>query len=45
MPNIVAGRLTIFDYVNSAEAVADASRAIELDPSISKAYLRKGSDL
>lgn len=25
-----------------AEAVADASRAIELDPSMSKAYLRKG---
>lgn len=25
-----------------AEAVADANRAIELDPSLSKAYLRKG---
>ncbi|XP_038987099.1 protein SGT1 homolog isoform X2 [Phoenix dactylifera] len=27
---------------NFAEAVADANRAIELDPSLSKAYLRKG---
>ena len=25
-----------------AEAVADANRAIELDPSMSKAFLRKG---
>lgn len=26
-----------------SEAVADANRAIELDPSMTKAYLRKGS--
>lgn len=28
---------------NFTEAVADANRAIELDPSLSKAYFRKGS--
>ncbi|RWW20307.1 hypothetical protein GW17_00015585 [Ensete ventricosum] len=29
--------------INFAEAVADANKAIELDPSMTKAYLRKGS--
>lgn len=31
----------VFWYV-FVEAVADASKAIELDPSMAKAYLRKG---
>lgn len=33
--------LFVFWYV-FVEAVADASKAIELDPSMAKAYLRKG---
>lgn len=32
----------VFLYARSLEAVADANRAIELDPSMSKAYFRKG---
>ncbi|MQM07546.1 hypothetical protein Taro_040387, partial [Colocasia esculenta] len=35
--------LTAFVFMNGTEAVADANKAIELDPSMSKAYLRKGT--
>lgn len=43
MHKLFSSALTIFRYMNATEAVADANKAIELDPSMSKAYLRKGS--
>jgi hypothetical protein len=29
-------------FLSSADAISDANKAIEIDPTISKAYLRKG---
>lgn len=39
--NFVGVVVTLFNFYR-AEAVADANMAIQLDPSMAKAYLRKG---